>query len=222
MKTIITSLVLLIGLSTQGFAQGEEEKNYALQKGDHTIGLDFGLSFSGEKINIDDDKMKGSGRFSIQLGPEYHHHITDNIAIGLGIDWTHSRNNNDREADPKTVSISNTSTFSPSVRIFQQLGANKRGGLFEQVNLNFILGKSKTEFDGEEVAGSENKYTTIGGSIDFGGYFMPTECVMLKLGVGMLNASTSRVNGTDTRTNDFSVSLKDWSQNMYIGVNVRF
>ena len=114
-----------------------------LDQGNFIIGSTLGCSAANSKIvhSTNDTEADESGPLALQINfsPKAGYFIIDNIALGLGLDYSHSSIKNPNEDRTNNSDL----LFGPYVRTYLPLGMKKDMALF--VELNFGFGSSSDD-----------------------------------------------------------------------------
>ena len=224
--TLMIGFIFVFGLHAQNEGQTTTttnsegvSANYALEKGDNLIGLDFSLSYQGGKNKFDNDNTDKPSNIGVGTELNYLRLVSDKFAVGgsFGYDVDISKSNNG--SDQKFTMTSYWG--GPTIAAFQPLGDDDRGGFYEKANV--YAGCTGDKFSDESFE-ETNKAMIVGANIGVGGYYNICECILISAYMGLIGFETTIMKQDDPQpdmvTTDFNMAWK--SQNITLGVKYNF
>lgn len=176
-----------------------------LDQGNFIIGSTVGFSTANSKVNADGQTNKGLSAQQINIAPSLGYFILDNLAAGLGADFTLNsvtQPNNDKTDDSDLL-------FGPFARYYFPVG--DRVAFFMVGNFGFGNSKDQQIIGGEKQKINTNVFAVGAGPgltvYSTGGFGIEA---ILKYNFARSNFDTT-IGGvtttSETRTNQFSLSL---------------
>lgn len=182
---------------------------YTSQKDERT------QSFGGGPSVTSTDKES-----SFFINPGIGYCITNNLAVGLNVNFTSDKNESPSGTNTQTIK-SNSLLVGPFVRYTKMLG--EHFFIYGQLQVGYLHGSEKTETTGSTIT-PETKYNGVAGALYPAVGIRLTPCVSLTGAFGGVsydhrtydNYVPAGVNATDqTKSNDFRINL---GQEFMLGV----
>ena len=196
MKKLLLTLTAVTALSFASQAQTEQGK----------VIVGGGIGFSSNEV-----KDSGSKTTSFNIQPNVGYFVSDNIAIGAGIGYNWSKNENENLTD----ATYNSFRVAPFARLYT---ANSPVRFFGQLSVPMAWGSNKV--DDKKTASTAN----YGVNLSPGIAYFPTENIGIELSVRGLyysnNNSTSEATDIKTTSNSFGLDANSLSPTL--GVQFHF
>ena len=189
-----------------------------ITKGTAFVGGSGSFSKGASKYKQSPDIIFKSSNSNFNINPKAGYFIADNIALGLGINYSRYLSKSKVNGIEEQEAYKNNSFgISPFGRYYKMLG--DRAGFFGQLTVSFGSGKDESgDF-------TTRKYTSVGAGVAPGFVFFATPKIGIETTIGNLGYSyyknkyysPTQNNLTENNTNEFAAGVN--ASNIFLGIN---